>query len=165
MQFKKLPSNSRKLLNELLATDNPVELLCRKIEQSSSSEKDELCGILRELREEGYIHVKWASNLPYIVTIHNKARTYEERLAEYESELAASKTTYIYHDHSVRIGDGNKINKSVIGSDVDISNPPEKKSFWNDHPLLVGIVGAVIAGVILMFSFWESIVAFIEGLL
>ena len=164
MEFRKLPSNSRKLLNELLATDNPVELLCQKMTHCSPNEKEELCGILRELREEGYIHVKWASNLPYMVTIHNKARSYEESLAEYEAELAAPKSTYIFHDHSVRIGDGNKINKSVIGSDVDISNPAEKKSFWNNHPLLVGIVGAVVAGLILMFSFWGNIVTFIEGL-
>lgn len=164
MQFKKLPSNSRKLLNELLAADNPVELLRQKIEQSSPSEKDELYGILRELREEGYIHVKWASNLPYIVTINNKARTYEESLAECEAEVASQKPTYVYHDHSVRIGDGNRINKSTIGSDVDASSPAERKNFWNNHPLLVGIIGAVVAGFILMFSFWGNIVEFIEGL-
>ena len=38
-----------------------------------------------------------------------------------------------------------------------------KKTFWEKHPLLLGVIGAVIAGVILTFSFWGKIVAFIEG--
>ena len=164
MEFKKLPSNSRILLNKLLTADNPVDLLCQKIKQGSPSETDELYSILKGLQEEGYIHIKWAGDFPYIVTIHNKARSYEENLAEYEAEVTAQKPTYVYHDHSVRIGDKSKVKKSIIGSNVNYSSPSEKKSFWNNYPLLVGIVGAVVAGFILMFGFWENIVEFIEGL-
>ena len=51
----------------------------------SKNEDDELRGIIRELKEYGYIEVKWADNAPYRVVINNSARTYEEQLREYES--------------------------------------------------------------------------------
>lgn len=162
MGFQKLPSNSKVLLDALVNADNPTNELCTRWDVAVGAEMDELKGIISELRQLGYINVKFADNKPYIVTLTNSARTYNERLTDYE---ASQKSTPVYYDHSVRIGDGNKITKSIIGSNVNTSNPPEKKRFWNNHPLLVGIVGAVVAGVILMFSFWESIVAFIEGLL
>lgn len=162
MGFQKLPSNSKRLLDELLNAKDPTEALCRCWDNATGDEFAELQGIIRELRQSGYLNVKYADNKPYIVTLNNSARTYNEQLADYE---ASQTSAPIYNDHSIQIGDGNKISKSIIGSNVNTSSPPEKRSFWNNHPLLVGIVGAVVAGVILMFSFWESIVAFIEGLL
>lgn len=65
-------------------------------------------------------------------------------------------------DQSVKIGNGNTICDSTIASLVQEAVSP-KKTFWEKHPLLLGVIGAVIAGVILTFSFWGKIVAFIEG--
>lgn len=164
MSFQKLPSNAKKLLDELLNAKNPSQALCEHWEKATGEDFIELQGIVRVLCQSGYLNVNYAGNKPYIVTLNNSARTYNEQLAEYETEVAAHRPTTIYHDHSVRIGNGNKINSSIIGSNIEVSNPPEKKSFWNNHPLLVGIVGGVIAGVLLMFGFWEEIVELIEGL-
>ena len=86
MDFKKLPSNSEKLLHKIVYTDNPVQLLCNLFEKASQKEDDELRGIIRELRQEGYIDVKWADNVPYFVTLNNSARVYEEQLAEFEAQ-------------------------------------------------------------------------------
>ena len=87
--FTKLPSNSEKLLNELVQANNPTELLCEKVKAVTGKDEEELMGIIRELRQEGYIDVKWADDLPYIVTLNNSARTYGEKLAEYERQIEA----------------------------------------------------------------------------
>lgn len=167
MEFRKLPSNSRKLLFEIVNADNAVQFLCDRFEKATSKDADELRGILRELREAEYVTVKWASNKPYQVTVNNAGRMYEERLAEYESERAAiEKTTYYANsitNNSVQIGDGNRIKNSTIGNSVQ-NQKEDHHSFFRDHPVLTGIVTAVIAGALLMFSFWQDIVKWIEGL-
>lgn len=86
MDFIKLPANSEKLLIELLQADNPVQMLCVRFEQASQRDDDELRGMLRELRERGYINVQWADNIPYYLTLNNSARTYTEQLTEYEAQ-------------------------------------------------------------------------------
>ena len=92
MGFNRLPSHSEKLLLEIVNVDNPSQLLCNRFEQASSKEDDELRGIIRELRQEGYINVKWADNIPYFVTLNNSARTYKEQLAEYKSQIVIKET-------------------------------------------------------------------------
>lgn len=92
MAFNRLPSNSEKLLLKIVNTDNPSKLLCNLFEQASSKEDTELRGIIRELRQEGYINVKWADNIPYFVTLTNSARTYKEQLAEYETQTIIQTT-------------------------------------------------------------------------
>ena len=69
MSFKKLPKNSKQLLDEILKSDNPVDMLEKRFNGLSSKEDDELRGVIRELQEEGYITVQWADNIPYMVTI------------------------------------------------------------------------------------------------
>lgn len=158
MSFKRLPQNSKQLLDEIIAADNPADMLAKRFDGLTNSEDAELRSIIRELREEGFINVQWADNVPYFVTINNSARTYNERLQEYKSEKRASVTI----DQSVKIGNGNTICDSTIASLVQEA-VSHKKTFWEKHPLLLGVIGAVIAGVILTFSFWGKIVAFIEG--
>ena len=65
MEFCKLPMNAEALLHEILQADNPVDLLCEKFKGISHKEDEVLRGILRQLREDGYIDIKWASNVPY----------------------------------------------------------------------------------------------------
>lgn len=84
MGFKKLPSNSEKMLLELVQAGNPTQELNARYEGVSIQEKQEIDGIVRELKELGYIDVKWADNKLWIVTLNNSARTYSEQFAEYE---------------------------------------------------------------------------------
>lgn len=120
--FRKLPSNSRNLLQEIVSSGNPVSLLCERFESCSHKEDDELRSLLRELIEEKYINIHWASDLPYIVDINNSARTYAEREAEYERQLAMSGSyTTIVHGSVDRINN-NSIDNSVnikISAEVD----------------------------------------------
>ena len=91
--FRKLPSNSKTLLSDLVASENPIAMLREKFSYSSSKEDIELRGLLRELIDEGYINIlSWADNLPYYLEINNSARTYDEREAEYERQQMNSVT-------------------------------------------------------------------------
>lgn len=165
MEFKKLPSNSKKLLDEILQADNSVQMLCERFESASRKEDEEIRGILKELREEGFVNVSWASNKPYRINISNSARTYNERLAEYEA-MMHEKVIYnidSVNNNSVNIGDGNKINNSKIANAITNNSGEEKKSFFEKHPVICSFLISLIAGVVLLFSFWSEIVKWIEG--
>ena len=113
MFFGKLPSNSKKLLDEILAAKNPADMLRNRFKGLSSKEDEELRGIIRELKELGYIDVKWADNVPYYVTINNSARTYNEQLKKYEME---GKT------NSMSLSNNAKIFISHRSSDVEFAD-------------------------------------------
>ena len=63
----------------------------------------------------------------------------------------------------IKISDNNKINKSTIAETVKGNIEPQKKSWYEKHPVIGGIIISVVAGVILLFSFWNDIVQFVEG--
>jgi len=83
MDYANLPTNSGRILNKLVKADNPTQLLCDYFDKVSQKEDEELRGILKDLRIEGYINVNWADNKPYLVTLNNSARTYSERRAKH----------------------------------------------------------------------------------
>lgn len=89
MGFIKLPSNSERILLELAEAENPTQSLNSYYENATIQTKNELDAIVRELKEYGFINVKWADNMPWIVTLNNSARTYSEQLAEYELQKEA----------------------------------------------------------------------------
>jgi len=83
-------------------------MLCERFESASRKEDEVIRGILKELREEGFVNVSWASNKPYRINISNSARTYNERLVEYEA-MMHEKVMYnidSVNNNSVNIGDG-----------------------------------------------------------
>lgn len=63
----------------------------------------------------------------------------------------------------IKIGNNNKISKSTIAESVSGNSEPSKKSWYEKHPVIGGIIISLVAGFILLFSFWEKIVQFIEG--
>lgn len=161
MEFYKLPANAEALLHEILQADNPVDMLCERFKGISHTEDDALRGILRQLREEGYININWASNVPYQVIINNSARVYDEQLAEYEKNKLAQQSAY-YVNQSINIGDGNTIKDSTIANKV-VNTLENKKSFYDKHPVICGFLISLVAGIVLLFSFWSKIIEFIEG--
>lgn len=84
MNTIKLPSNSETILFELVQSDNPTIALASRYKSSQGKEKEELKGIIRELKEYNFIQVRWADNLPYSVTLNNSARTYFDQISENE---------------------------------------------------------------------------------
>ena len=63
----------------------------------------------------------------------------------------------------IKIGNKNKISKSTIAESVSGNIEPSKKSWYEKHPVIGGIIISLVAGLILLFSFWEKIVQLIEG--
>lgn len=124
MAFHKLPSNSKQLLDDLLQAENPSELLCGRFENLTGQAREELRGIIRELRQEGYIQVFWADDLPCEVTINNSARTYNEHLAEYEAERARSQQQNFFSGSFTN--NGNMVFGNVTGSTLSVDNSIHK---------------------------------------
>lgn len=114
MGFIKLPSNSEKILLELAQAENPTQALNAHYEVCSIREISVLDGIVRELKECGYINVQWADDMPWIVTLNNSARTYGEQLAEHE----APKAVQVQHETRVK----NIIFISHRSTDKDIAD-------------------------------------------
>ena len=167
MDFRKLPSKSKKLLDEILESDNPTDMLSKRFDSLSQEDVEELRDTIRELHQAGYISVDWAGNKPYRVITHNSARAYDEQLAEYEAELANQRTIRIT-DQSVKIGDHNKISNSIIAGKIEAeegsTQPICKRSFFDRHPIICAFLISLVAGIVLLFSFWEKIIVFLEGL-
>ena len=164
MQFIKISEQSKELLYTIANSDNPAQLLCDRLEKASSEERIQINESIRELIQAHYIDVKWANNKPYIVKINIEGRNYEERLLDYE----LSKDSKVIHinNNSITIGNNNKITNSSIGNKEE--KKPEsaetKKKFYEKHPWISGIIISIIAGAILLFSFWKEIIMRLEGL-
>ena len=123
MAFIKLPSNSEKILLELIRAENPTQTLNAHYESRSMQERRVLDGIVRELKECGYINVKWSDNMPLIVTLNNSARTYGKQLTEYGAQKPSYTTFtstgsvgYILSKNKSKI----KVISSTIGDIVDM---------------------------------------------
>ncbi|MCQ2011177.1 hypothetical protein NOM01_14405 [Sporolactobacillus sp. STSJ-5] len=70
---------------------------------------------------------------------------------------------------SIRIGNKNKIKNSTIGNQFNVvteksNEPVENKKFAEKHPIVISFFISIITGVILLFSFWKTIVTTIESL-
>ena len=66
---------------------------------------------------------------------------------------------------SIQIGDNNRINNSTIGESINSNKKDEKKAgFYEKHPVICGFIISLTAGIVLLFSFWERIISFLEGL-
>lgn len=57
MEFIKLPTNSKKLLDEIVKAENPTQLLCERFENSSPKENEELRSLIMELCQSEYIRI------------------------------------------------------------------------------------------------------------
>jgi len=69
---------------------------------------------------------------------------------------------------SIRIGDNNKIKNSSIGHQLGSSGEKngtnKKRKFHERHPALFSLFISIVAGIILLFPFWETFIIWIESL-
>lgn len=66
---------------------------------------------------------------------------------------------------SIEIGNNNKIKNSIIAEKMSKNSEEKKKTFYDRHPAICGFIISLAAGIVLLFSFWEQIIGFIEGVL
>ena len=71
---------------------------------------------------------------------------------------------FCYIDKGVIIGDNNKISNSIIAGNISSSETMKKKTFFERHPVICGLLISLSAGIVLLFSFWTKIIEFIERL-
>jgi len=65
----------------------------------------------------------------------------------------------------IKIGDDNKIHNSMIAENIEMTkDATKKKSFFEKHPIICGFLISLAAGIVLLFSFWEKLISFLEGL-
>ncbi len=124
--FRKLSANSKKLLDDILKAENPTQLLCSRLESASEKDDNELRSLIRELTNEGYINIpQWGDDMPTYVEINNSARTYDERLAEYERYLN-KKSGITYNIGSIYSQNGILAIGDFINSEILINNSIER---------------------------------------
>ena len=63
---------------------------------------------------------------------------------------------------SIRIGNNNRIKKSVIAENSKVPEKKENKKWYEKHPIFIAVVAAVIAGIVLKFSMWDKMIEMIE---
>ncbi|MDF2865757.1 MAG: hypothetical protein K0R72_573 [Clostridia bacterium] len=133
MEFYKLPSNSRKFLDELLKAENKEDYINQI--RNNPEQEDEINSILRELKANGFINTFFASDEVYKVEINNLARTYFERENEYmenRNKQGVSNTYNISNTGNFVIGDVTNssltINSSIekIEKDIDKNGKEDK---------------------------------------
>ena len=60
---------------------------------------------------------------------------------------------------SIHIGANNIIKNSIFNGDES-----KKKKWVEKHPVFISILCSFLVGVILLFSFWQDIVSWLEGI-
>lgn len=140
--FIKLPSNSKLLLDEIMKAENPTNMLCDRFDKCSPKEDDELRGLLNELEDKGYINIPyWGDDMPGDVSINNSARTYDERLSEYERQFVTPIVNHITYNAPIYGGatTGDIINTTInidnsihmIQRDIEIKGGEDKDSLYS----------------------------------
>ena len=115
--FRKLPSNSEKVLDEITASDNPAQMLARRFheyeEHQQYTKEDELRGILGELEELHYIKIAWGDDVPCFIWIFNSARTYHEQLEEYNQAHVATPVQVVNINYTFNIADASVLHENI----------------------------------------------------
>ena len=64
---------------------------------------------------------------------------------------------------SINIGNKNKIRNTNIVEKLEVKKESlVKKNFYEKHPVICSFLISLIAGIILLFPFWDRIISLIE---
>lgn len=148
-----LSSKAKALLRILNDARSPNEYLEKRYKNAAEKDVKELNSLVGELEIEGYVSVFWADNIAYHIMLTGKS----------EKDCYTDDKGNQNHS-SIVIGNNNKIvNTTIVGNDNTVGEK-EKKTFWEKNPFLTALITAVLAAFIMLFSFWDRVVSFIEGL-
>ena len=112
------------------------------------------------------IHVSASDNI-ILEKVINKLNFDFEHQSQ-ANPVSQSTQTVINNNTTVVNGDGNYVANgggSINHAEHKKETTEDKKeNFFQKHPVITGILGATVAGVLLMFNFWEDLVEWIEHL-
>lgn len=150
--MKQLSYPAKHLLQEIVNSTNPTEYLSDRFSMSSTSQRDELRVLLKELKEGGYVNVMWADNIPWHIAVTSFP---SDKQGENNDEVS----------NTISIGNNNRIKDSVVGNHTTIiHNQKKQKGFYERHQILVNFLISLAVGLLLMFSFAKELVSFVENL-
>lgn len=66
---------------------------------------------------------------------------------------------------SIKIGDNNRIKNTTIAENSSLQNASEKSNWMQKHPIISGLVVAIIAGAVMMLKFWGPVINFLNNLI
>ena len=163
MSTNELPSNSERLLRDLIDSSNPTECLAGKFKNISYQKDEELRGIIRELKDKGYIDVLWADDLPYHVTLNNSARTYFERvlnrypaMGENNNDIKTLYDVFISHANFDKINYVDQLKESLDKLGIQIFYDKDTLEWgdkWKDK-ILEGVQKAEFAIIVISDNFF-----------
>lgn len=97
------PKNSKELLKQLLDKDNPVEYMGYLFDGLDEKMDSRLRAMMRDLKEDGYLHTFWASNVPYLIEFNEKAYNFEEQNAP----TVGNGGSIVYNNYNITNGNAN----------------------------------------------------------
>lgn len=67
---------------------------------------------------------------------------------------------------SIKIGDENNIKNTIIidGKDNNVSVDANNRNWIKKHPIISSFLISLLSGAVLLFSFWQDAISFIENL-
>ena len=152
--MNKLSERSKRLLLDIKDSSSPTEYLYDLYNSCSSEEKDDLRLAISELVDAGCLHILWADNSPWHTTIK-----------KIPSNITSDTDGKCSMTSTIKIGDNNAISNSIIASNSTIvGSQSSEKSFYEKHPVAIGLLITIGGGLLLMFSFWDTIIATIESM-
>ena len=120
--FEELADNERKLLKEIIDTENNEgnisELLANKVDLD---ENDIVRSVIGSLRKNGLLNVSWASDTVYNASLTNPGRTYFEREKKYLKRMESNKSN-IYNFGDISIDRGNFVAGDVVNSVLNVDS-------------------------------------------
>ena len=152
--MNQLSETAKRLLLDIKNSQNPTNYLYDLYNTCSLEEKEELMMAINELVDAGYLHVLWADNSPWYTTVRRLSNSITNN-ANWEFSM----------NNTVTVGNKNSLSNSFIASNSTIiMDQSSKKSFYERHPVVVGLLITLGGGLIMMFSFWGAIVDAVESL-
>lgn len=120
--FEELADNERKLLKEIIDTENNKgnisDMLANKVDLD---ENDLVRSIIGSLRKNGLLNVSWASDTVYDASLTNSGRTYFEREEKYLERMESNKSN-IYNFGDISIDRGNFVAGDVVNSVLNVDS-------------------------------------------
>jgi len=128
MYFNEVSPQAENLLEDIIELKNKKlnesEYWNDRFDNLDFDEEVIFRSLFKELRESDLINVTWADNIPYMLNITNKGKTYFEMKERYEQEMEKQRSIVI------NAGDGSPINMN-IGS----GNATQNVNYANNEQL------------------------------
>ncbi len=161
MDYINLSDKAYRFLVALLKSEDPSDFTRKQFDNASGPYYQDLIIMIQELVKNDFITVNWYDNIPYYVQINRSAKMFVSDKNEKPKEEQRGVNTY---NNTIVIGNNNNIhNSSVsIGKNYSSAADKTKESFYQRHPIICGFLISLIAGLVLLFSFWSYIIKFIE---